>query len=122
MQIKGFIKNDGEWEEMLALIEKVMMKEMKEMTEEEERLYLLCCHLVEVYEGGQEEASPLNVLLHLAEAHGKALGHFSNLMNDCSMAPLKGERPFSEAEAACLADYFRVSKETFLEGHNDIHD
>ena len=119
MQIKGFIKNDGEWEEMLALIEKVMMKEM---TEEEERLYLLCCHLVEVYEGEQEEESPLNVLLHLAEVHDKKLEHFSNLMDDCSMAPLKGKRPFSEAEAARLADYFRVSKETFLEGHNDIHD
>ena len=108
---------------MLSFIEEVMSKS-EEMTEEEERLYLLCFHLVELYEKDiaselERQAGPLDVLYHLMEARHETMEDIIHLMDENSIAPLKGERPFSTAEVQRLGYFYNIGKDVFS---HDIHD
>ena len=108
------ITNEREYERLLAEVARLMDKEEKELTPEENTLLDLLVTLIEEYEELQypiAQASPHEMLHHLMEARGLTHKDVWPLFGSKGVASevLNGKRAISKAQAKKLAEFFHVS-------------
>jgi len=108
------ITNEREYERLLAEVARLMDKEEKELTPEENTLLDLLVTLIEEYEELQypiAQASPHEMLRHLMEARGLTHKDVWPLFGSKGVASevLNGKRAISKAQAKKLAEFFHVS-------------
>lgn len=108
------ITNEKEHERLLTEAARLMDKEEKELTPEENTLLDLLVTLIEEYEEPQypiAQASPHEMLNHLMEARGLTHKDVWPLFGSKGVASevLNGKRAISKAQAKKLAEFFHVS-------------
>ena len=111
------ITNDGENEIALQNMERLLA--IPQPTAEEERILQLLLTLIEKYEDEQypmDDASPLDVLLHLMEANDLKQADLVNVIGSSGVVSevVNGKRQISKNQAQALGKFFHVDPKLFL--------
>ena len=111
------ITNDAENEIALQNIEKLLA--IPQPTAEEERILQLLLTLVEKYEDEHypmNNASPLDILLHLIESNDLKQADLVNVIGSSGVVSevVNGKRQISKNQAQALGKFFHVDPKLFL--------
>ncbi|MDX2256977.1 MAG: transcriptional regulator [Pseudanabaenaceae cyanobacterium bins.39] len=111
------ITNDAENEAALQNIEKLLAT--PHPTAEEERILQLLLTLVEKYEDEHypmNDASPLDILLHLMESNNLKQADLVNVIGSSGVVSevVNGKRQISKKQAQALGKFFSVDPKLFL--------
>ena len=112
------IRNEKEYDRVVAAINSLLNKR-KDITPEEDQLLDLLSLLVEQYEEEHynfPDAAPHEILQHLMEARDIAQKDLVPLFGSSGRASeaINGVRPISKSQAKALAQFFKVSAELFI--------
>ncbi len=114
--VEGLIETEAENERLLAIVEKMMHRDL---SLEEERLFNLLVKLIEDFEARQYpmgESAPHELLQFLLEQRGLRQRDIVPLLGSSGVASevINGKRAISKAQAKKLAEFFHVSVEVFV--------
>jgi len=112
------IETEEENDRMLAEVEKLMIKG-ENLSPEEDALLRLMATLIQDFEEKfykPEEATPLEVLLHLMDARDLKQSDLLEIFGSRGIASevINGKRSISKTQAKALAKFFGVSLELFI--------
>ncbi len=112
------IETEEENDRMLAEVEKLMIKG-ENLSPEEDALLRLMATLIQDFEEKfykPEEATPLEVLLHLMDARDLKQSDLLEIFGSRGIASevINGKRSISKTQAKALAKFFGVSPELFI--------
>ena len=110
------IETEAENERLLAIVEKMMSRDL---SPEEERLFNLLVKLIEDFEAHHYpmgEVAPYEMLKFLMEQRDLRQKDIVHLFGSSGIASevINGKRSISKAQAKKLADFFHVSVELFV--------
>ncbi len=110
------IETEAENERLLAIVEKMMSRDL---SLEEERLFSLLVKLIEDFEARHYpmgEVAPYEMLKFLMEQRDLRQKDIVHLFGSSGIASevINGKRSISKAQAKKLADFFHVSIELFV--------
>lgn len=110
------IETEAENERLLAIVEKMMNRDL---SVEEERLFNLLVKLIEDFEARHYpmgEAAPYEMLQFLMEQRDLRQRDVVHLFGSSGVASevINGKRAISKAQAKKLAEFFHVSIEVFV--------
>ncbi len=110
------IETEAENERLLAIVEKMMNRDL---SPEEERLFNLLVKLIEDFESRHypmSEVAPYEMLQFLMEQRGLRQRDIVHLFGSSGIASevINGKRSISKAQAKKLAGFFHVSVELFV--------
>ncbi len=110
------IETEAENERLLAIVEKMMNRDL---SVEEERLFNLLVKLIEDFEARHYpmgEAAPYEMLQFLMEQRDLRQRDVVHLFGSSGIASevINGKRAISKAQAKKLAEFFHVSVEVFV--------
>jgi HTH-type transcriptional regulator/antitoxin HigA len=110
------IETEAENERLLAIVEKMMSRDL---SPEEERLFNLLVKLIEDFEARHYpmgEVAPYEMLKFLMEQRDLRQKDIVHLFGSSGIASevINGKRSISKAQAKKLADFFHVSVELFV--------
>jgi len=110
------IETEAENERLLAVVEKMMSRDL---SPEEERLFNLLVKLIEDFETRHYpmgEVAPYKMLKFLMEQRDLRQKDIVHLFGSSGIASevINGKRSISKAQAKKLADFFHVSVELFV--------
>jgi HTH-type transcriptional regulator/antitoxin HigA len=113
------IRNDAESEEATRILERLVVRDHLDSGEADYAQVLTT--LVEQYDSANHpmparSASPLEVLKHLAEAHGLSVAALGGIVGSKSAASmiLSGQRSISKAQAKRLGAHFGIDAGVFI--------
>ena len=119
--LPSVITNEGELDEMTAVVDRLISKGVKDGTlaPEENRLLELLSTLIEAYEDfhyPMPEASPKDTLKFFMEDRGIKQSDLRSVFGSSGITSevVNGKRSISKAQARKLAEYFKVSVELFI--------
>lgn len=112
------IETEEENDRMLAEVEKLMIKG-ENLSPEEDALLRLMATLIQDFEEKfykPEEATPLEVLLHLMDVRDLKQSDLLEIFGSRGIASevINGKRGISKTQAKALAKFFGVSLELFI--------
>ncbi len=112
------IETEEENDRMLAEVEKLMIKG-ENLSPEEDALLRLMATLIQDFEEKfykPEEATPLEVLLHLMDVRDLKQSDLLEIFGSRGIASevINGKRGISKTQAKALAKFFGVSPELFI--------
>jgi len=112
------IETEVENDRMLAEVEKLMIKG-ENLSPEEDALLRLMATLIQDFEEKfykPEEATPLEVLLHLMDVRDLKQSDLLEIFGSRGIASevINGKRGISKTQAKALAKFFGVSPELFI--------
>ena len=112
------IRDETEYDRVIAEIEKLLRKRER-ISAEEDRLLDLLSTLVERYEEERydfEPSAPHEVLQHLMEARGLKQKDVLHLLGSSGRASeaINGIRPISRKQAKLLGEFFHISADLFI--------
>lgn len=111
------IKSDAEYDQTLALVERLTFK--KDRLPEERALYLLLVTLIEAYKTEKypmELSTPVEILQHLMESSGTRQADLVGIIGSSGVISevVNGKRAISKTQAKALGDYFNLSPSLFI--------